>query len=160
VYRARGDDRWVAIAVTDDAAWTRFCRVVTWRPEARFATTAGRLAARDELDARVSAWTANHAPEDVATRLQAAGVSAFAVQGPDEHRADAHLALRHALVKLDDPEVGDVLHVANPLRLSGTPLVPPAPAPRLGADTEDVLVRWLGLPPDRVRRLVDDGTCR
>lgn len=160
VYRARGDDRWVAIAVTDDAAWTRFCGVVTWKAEARFATLAGRLAARDELDARVTAWTTNHTPEEVASRLQAIGVSAFPVQGPDEHRADAHLAARQALVTLDDPEVGDVLHVANPLRLSGTPLVPAAPAPRLGADTEDVLVRWLGLTPDEVRRLVDAGVCR
>jgi crotonobetainyl-CoA:carnitine CoA-transferase CaiB-like acyl-CoA transferase len=63
-------------------------------------------------------------------------------------------------VTLDDPEVGDVQHLANPLRLSGTPLVPAAPAPCLGADTEDVLVRWLGLAPSEVRRLVDDGTCR
>jgi crotonobetainyl-CoA:carnitine CoA-transferase CaiB-like acyl-CoA transferase len=160
VYRAKGDDRWVAIAVSDGPAWTRFCGVVTCKPEARFATLAGRLAARDELDACVTAWTTNHTPEDVAARLQAVGVSAFPVQGPEEHRADAHLASRRALVTLDDPEVGDVLHVANPLRLSGTPLVPAAPAPRLGADTEDVLVRWLGLAPDEVRRLVDEGICR
>jgi crotonobetainyl-CoA:carnitine CoA-transferase CaiB-like acyl-CoA transferase len=160
VYRAKGDDRWVAIAVTDDPAWTRFCGVVACKPEARFATLAGRLTARDELDARVTAWTTNHTREDVAARLQAVGVSAFPVQGPEELRADAHLAARWALVTLDDPEVGDVLHVANPLRLSGTPLVPAAPAPRLRADTEDVLVRWLGLAPDEVRRLVDEGICR
>lgn len=160
VYRAKGDDRWVAIAVADDAAWTCFCHVVSWQAEARLRTVAGRLAARDELDARVAAWTTSHTPEDVASRLQAAGVSAFPVQGPDEHRADAHLAARRALVTLADPEVGDVVHVANPIRLSGTPLAPPAPAPRLGADTEDVLVRWLGLGPDDVRRLVDDGICR
>jgi crotonobetainyl-CoA:carnitine CoA-transferase CaiB-like acyl-CoA transferase len=160
VYRAKGDDRWVAIAVADDGAWSRFCGVVGWKREVRFATAAGRLAARDELDARVTAWTTSHTPEDATSRLQAVGVSAFPVQGPDEHRADAHLAARRALVTLDDPEVGDVQHVANPLRLSGTPLVPAAPAPRLGADTEDVLVRWLGLAPDEVRRLVDDGTCR
>jgi crotonobetainyl-CoA:carnitine CoA-transferase CaiB-like acyl-CoA transferase len=160
VYRAKGDDRWVSIAVSDDAAWMRFCDVLGWKAEARFATAAGRLAARDELDARVTAWTASQTPEDGAARLQAVGVSAFPVQGPDEHRADPHLAARRALVTVDDPEVGDVLHVANPLRLSGTPLLPAAPAPALGADTEDVLVRWLGLAPDEVRGLVDDGICR
>jgi crotonobetainyl-CoA:carnitine CoA-transferase CaiB-like acyl-CoA transferase len=160
VYRAKGDDRWVAIAVADDAAWSCFCSVVGWKREARFATVAGRLAARDELDARVTAWTTSHTPEDATSALQAVGVSAFPVQGSDEHRADEHLAARRALVTLDDPEVGDVQHLANPLRLSGTPLVPAAPAPCLGADTEDVLVRWLGLAPSEVRRLVDDGTCR
>ena len=160
VYRAGGENRWVAVAVADDAAWVRFCGVVGWKPEARFAAVAGRLAARDEIDARVAAWTALHGPEDVAARLQAAGVSAFPVQDPDDHRADAHLAARHALVTLDDPEVGDVLHVANPLRLSGTPMLPAAPAPRLGADTADVLARWLGLAPEEIGRLVDEGTCR
>ena len=108
----------------------------------------------------MTAWTTSQTPEGVASRLQAVGVSAFPVQGPDEHRADAHLAARQALVTLDDPEVGDVLHVANPLRLSGTPLLPAAPAPCLGGDTEDVLVRWLGLAPDEVRGLVDNGICR
>jgi crotonobetainyl-CoA:carnitine CoA-transferase CaiB-like acyl-CoA transferase len=63
-------------------------------------------------------------------------------------------------VTVDDPEVGPVRHVANPIRLSATRLTPPAPAPRLGADTEDVLARWLGLAPDDVRRLVDQGICR
>lgn len=160
VYPASGADRWVAIAVPDDAAWARFCGVAGWEPEARFATAPERVAARDAIDARVAAWTALHPPEYVAARLQAAGVSAFPVQDADDHRADSHLAARHALVTLDDPEVGDVRHVANPLRLSGTPLVPAAPAPCLGADTGDVLARWLGLAPEEIRRLVDDGTCR
>jgi crotonobetainyl-CoA:carnitine CoA-transferase CaiB-like acyl-CoA transferase len=160
VYRSRGDDAWIAIAVADDVAWTRFCGVVSWQLEPRVATVAGRLAARHELDARVAAWTSSHTALDATTRLQSAGVSAFPVEAPDEHRADPHLAARRALVTLDDPDVGDVLHVANPIRLSGTPLAPPAPAPRLGADTEEVLVRLLGLTSDEVRRLVDEGVCR
>jgi 2-methylfumaryl-CoA isomerase len=53
-----------------------------------------------------------------------------------------------------------VLHVASPLRFATTPLVPPRPAPRLGADTEDVLVRVLGLTAEEVHRLVADGVCR
>jgi len=160
VYRAQGDDRWVAIAVADDAAWVRLCHLLGWMPEARFATLPGRLAASSHLDARVTAWTSNHSAEEAAARLQAAGVSAFAVQGPDDHRSDPHLAARGALVTIDDPDVGDVLHVGNPLRLSATPIAPPRPAPRLGADTADVLVRMLGMAPDEVQRLVEEGVCR
>jgi crotonobetainyl-CoA:carnitine CoA-transferase CaiB-like acyl-CoA transferase len=159
VYRGRGGDRWIAIAVGDDGAWQRFRARLGWADEPRWATRAGRLACRDEIDARVSAWTVLHTPEDAATRLQAIGVSAFPVQGPTEHRSDPHLAARGAFVSLDDPEVGAVLHVADPLRHSTIPLVAPAPAPRLGADTERVLVDVLGMSPGEAARLVVDGTC-
>src|SRR3989441_9531864 len=69
----------------------------------------------------------------------------MAVQNGDDHRADAHLAARGAIVTVEHPEIGPERHSGNPIRLSRTPLVPPAAAPRLGADTEDVLIRVLGL---------------
>lgn len=159
VYPAQGEDRWLAIAVADDAAWVRFCHLLGWKPEERFATLPGRLAASAAIDARVADWTSNHAAEEAAARLQAAGVSASPVQGPDDHRGDPHLVGRGALITIDDPEVGGVLHVANPLRFSATRIAPPRPAPRLGADTEEVLVRMLGVPPEEVRGLIEDGVC-
>jgi crotonobetainyl-CoA:carnitine CoA-transferase CaiB-like acyl-CoA transferase len=131
--------------------------VLGWEREERLATLAGRLAARTEVDARVAVWTRARSAEDAATRLQSVGVSAMPVEGPEDLRSDAHLAARGALVTIEDPEIGPVRHVANPLRLCRTPLAPPRPAPRLGADTEDVLVRILGLGMDEVRRLVADG---
>jgi 2-methylfumaryl-CoA isomerase len=63
------------------------------------------------------------------------------------------------LVTVEDPGIGPVTHVGSPLRLGRTPLVRPGPAPRLGADTEAVLVRVLGLTPGEVQRLEGDGVC-
>ena len=160
VYPASGSDAWIAIAVADDAAWRRFRTALDWTETPELATLPQRLAVRDALDARVAAWTRERSAVEAAEHLQAAGVSAFPVQGPAEHRDDPHLAARGALIRLDDPGVEDVLHVANPLRFARTRLVPPAPAPALGADTETVLGRVLGMSPDAVRRLVADGVCR
>jgi crotonobetainyl-CoA:carnitine CoA-transferase CaiB-like acyl-CoA transferase len=160
VYPAAGADAWVAIAAAGDDVWERMRTALGWEPEKRLATLAGRLAARAEVDARVAAWTRGRSAEDAATRLQSVGVSAMPVQGPEDLRSDAHLAARGALVTVEDPEIGPVRHVANPLRLCRTPLAPPRPAPRLGADTEDVLVRMLGLDVEEVRRLVADGVAR
>jgi crotonobetainyl-CoA:carnitine CoA-transferase CaiB-like acyl-CoA transferase len=157
VYPAAGADAWVAIAATGDEAWERMRKALGWKHEARLATLAGRLAARAEIDARVAAWTRGRSAEDAARRLQSVGVSAMAVQGPEDLRRDAHLAARGALVTIEDPEIGPVRHVATPIRLCRTPLASPRPAPRLGADTEDVLVRMLGLEVDEVRRLVAAG---
>jgi benzylsuccinate CoA-transferase BbsF subunit len=160
VYPCAGDDRWCAIAVVGDGAWQRFQRCVGWDAEARWATLAGRVADRDEIDRRVAAWTRARSPEDAAAALQSAGVSALPVLGPDELRADAHLHSRGAIVAVEHPEVGPERHIANPLRMSRTQLVPAAPAPLLGADTAAVLTEVLGLDAATVEQLIAAGICQ
>ncbi|MDG2303250.1 MAG: CoA transferase [Candidatus Binatia bacterium] len=160
VYPCVGEDRWCAIAVSDDAAWERLVAAVGWDSEERFARAEGRVEAREEIDARLTEWTRTRPSEEVTEILQAAGVSAMFVQGPDEHRRDLHLAARGALVTLEHPEVGSARHVGNPLRLSKTPLRAAAAAPLLGADTENVLTEALGLGAAEVERLVEEGVCR
>ena len=78
----------------------------------------------------------------------------------DDLRADAHLAARRAIVTVQHPEVGAERHIANPMRLSRTPVVHAGPSPLLGADTEGVLREWLGLEPARIAELVETGVCR
>jgi crotonobetainyl-CoA:carnitine CoA-transferase CaiB-like acyl-CoA transferase len=159
VYPAAGTDRWCAIAVVGDDAWERFRAHLGWRRDPALATLAGRTAVRVALDARVARWTRRRNAERMAAALQAAGVSAMPVQGPDEQRRDAHLAARRALVTLDDPEIGPVQHVAGPIRLARTRLTPLGPAPALGADTAAVLTGVLGLSRAEVERLVGAGVC-
>lgn len=160
VYPCAGEDRWCAIAVTDDAAWERLVRCLGWEPDERFARADGRIEAREEIDARLAAWTRERSAEEVTEILQAAGVSAMFVQGPDEHRADLHLATRGAIVTLEHPEIGAARHIGNPIRLSKTALRPAGAAPLLGADTEEVLGRVLGLDAGELERLAEEGVCR
>src|SRR3954469_9849893 len=60
VYPCAGEDRWIAIAVFDDAEW---CGLVSamgepaWAAEARFATQTARFANQDALDALLAAST-------------------------------------------------------------------------------------------------------
>ncbi len=160
VYPCVGDDRWCAIAVVGDDAWAAFRRVAGWDDDPALATLAGRLAAAAVLDARVAAWTAGWDGELLAAALQAAGVSAMPVLGPDDLRADEHVLERGAIVTVEHPEVGPARHAANPLRLSRTRLVSAGAAPVLGEGTEDVLCRVLGLSADAVRALIEAGVCR
>jgi crotonobetainyl-CoA:carnitine CoA-transferase CaiB-like acyl-CoA transferase len=160
VYPCAGEDRWCAIAVVGEAAWTRFIACLGWAPEERWATLAGRVAARSEIDARVAAWTRTRTPDEAAATLQAAGVSAMAVQSADDHRADPHLAARGALVTVEHPEIGAERHIGNPICFSRTPSVTPSCAPLLGGDTEAVLTRVLALSAAEVAALVEEGVCR
>jgi crotonobetainyl-CoA:carnitine CoA-transferase CaiB-like acyl-CoA transferase len=160
VYPCAGDDRWCAIAVVGDGAWQRFRHCLEWEDQPAWATLAGRLAARAEIDRRVAEWTRARSADDVATTLQAAGVSALAVLGPDELRADPHLLGRGAIVTVEHPEIGPERHIANPLRLSRTELAPARPAPLLGADTASVLSELLGLDAVEVEQLIQSGICQ
>lgn len=78
-YHCRGEDRWVAIAVTNDAEWNGLCDVIQ-RPDLvlddRFANMEGRIKLQDELDAAITEWTLRHTDYQAARLLQAAGVPA------------------------------------------------------------------------------------
>jgi len=82
------------------------------------------------------------------------------VQNGNDHRADPHLAARGAIVTVEHGEIGSERHSGNPIRLSLSTVAPPTPAPCLGADTEAVLGRWLGLAADEIARLAADAACR
>ena len=160
VYPSAGDDRWIAIAVMDDDGWRALCATVGWDDEPALRTTEQRVAARADIDTRLSEWTRARANDHAAELLQANGVSAMPVMGPLDHHADPHLLERGAIVTLHHPEVGDERHIGNPLRFSRLPQRVAQSAPIMGADTEAVLTSVLGLGPDEVRQLVADGVCR
>ena len=158
VYRAGGDDDWVALACHDDASWHRCCEVMG--VENRWSANAERLADVESVDAAVAAWMAEGSAEDRAERLQACGVSAMAVMGPYDHLGDEHLAARGALDVLEHPVAGKETHVGNPIRFGLTPTRTAGPSPLLGADTVEVLGEVLGIPPDEAEALAEAGVCR
>jgi benzylsuccinate CoA-transferase BbsF subunit len=159
VYPSAGDDAWIAIAVPDDATWRALAAAGGWPPDDSLATLPARLAAREAIDARLTAWTSARPAADAAAMLQAACVSAMPVMGPFDHHADPHLTERGAIVTLQHPEVGTEHHVANPIRMGLAQRVAGS-APCLGADTDKVLRRWLDLSDDEIESLAAAGVCR
>ncbi|MFN8543216.1 MAG: CoA transferase [Candidatus Binatia bacterium] len=156
IFRAAGDQRWVAIAIEDDAAWDRLARLIG-RPELaadpRFATLIARKRHEDALEEIVTAWTLERSPEEATATLQAAGLPAFAAARNRDIAEDPHLAARGFLVDLPHPEVGVRTHLGVPWKMSASDCRVRTPAPCLGADTEEVLGRVCGYPPDEVARL-------
>ena len=160
VYACAGEDRWVAIAVVGDAAWSAFRAVAGWEDEPALRTLEGRLAARHDLERRLAEWAKDRVAEEVAESLQAAGVSAMPVMSPDDHRRDAHLAARGAIVTVEHREIGAERHIANPLRMTRTAVEHAGASPLLGEHTEEILRDLLGIGADEFGKLVADGVCR
>jgi crotonobetainyl-CoA:carnitine CoA-transferase CaiB-like acyl-CoA transferase len=159
VYPSAGDDSWVAVAVMTDDEWQRLCKAIGWE-STELSTVAARLAAREELDERLASWTRGRTNVEAAELLQLQGVSAMPVMGPIDQHADPHLTEREFIVHLEHPEVGEETHVGNPIRFSRTVQRTAQSAPCLGAHTEEVLTKVLGLSPQDVADLVEQGVCR
>ena len=58
VFPSAGSDKWVSIAVTDDAMWPALARLIGLDDPA-LATAAGRRAQEDRIEAAIAAWTAD-----------------------------------------------------------------------------------------------------
>ena len=160
VFRAAGEDRWIAVAVEDDAAWMRLARLVG-RPELaadpRYATTAARKQHEDDVEEIVTAWTSARSPEDGTAALQAAGVAAFTAATNRDLAEDRHLNERGFFAALPHPEVGTRKHAGVPWRMSASDCRVRAAAPCVGADTDAVLRDVCGYSDANIARLREAG---
>jgi benzylsuccinate CoA-transferase BbsF subunit len=158
IFRAAGDDRWVAIAVEDEAAWARFVAAIG-RPELasdpRWATAAARKENEDALEEIVTAWTSTRSPEEATATLQSAGVAAFTAATNRDLAEDPHLNARGFFVELPHPAVGARKHIGVPWRMSASDCRVRRVAPCLGADTDQVLRDVCGYSEAEIARLRD-----
>ncbi|HWP34322.1 MAG TPA: CoA transferase [Thermodesulfobacteriota bacterium] len=162
-YPCRGDDVWCALSVWDDDEWRRFGRALgepAWAADPRFRTVEGRKAHEEELDRLVAAWTRQHACEEVVARLRAEGLCAAPVNTIADLFADPQLAHRRFWRRLEHPVIGPIHCMAPPFILSDTPAHLTRPGPCLGADNGYVLGELLGLSPDEIAALEQDGALK
>ncbi|MER7928749.1 CoA transferase [Streptomyces sp. NPDC096057] len=156
VYPAAGDDRWVAVSVTDEAQWHALTRLVEL--PCRNGDLAARRAHEDEIDAALAAWASRHDAHKLAETLQADGIAAAVVAtGQDLVEADEQLAARGFYPVLDHPLTGPVRHEGIVARLAATPGRLDRPAPLLGQHTAEVLRELLGLSDDQLATLTAEG---
>jgi crotonobetainyl-CoA:carnitine CoA-transferase CaiB-like acyl-CoA transferase len=156
VYPAAGNDRWVAIAVQDQAQWRALTGLVELpgAGDSSFLDLATRKAHEEQIDAALAAWTAGQDAAALAARLQAAGIAAAVVAtGRDLVEADEQLAARHFYPELSHPVAGPVRHEGIVARLSATPGALTRPAPLLGQHTAEVLGELLGLDTEQLEAL-------
>ena len=161
VYPCAGDDEWMVITVRDNADFAALAGVLgqgglTGAPG--WASPAGRVAGRDQIDALVAAWTRLRSPRDAAGALQTAGVPAGPMLRIAEHLSDPHLTgrgfltpTRHPLLAWPVPgeRASAVFERMPDPRLD--------PAPLAGQQTREIAARLLGLSAADVQSLLDDG---
>jgi crotonobetainyl-CoA:carnitine CoA-transferase CaiB-like acyl-CoA transferase len=156
----QGRDRFVAIAVCDDAQWPVLATELR-RPDLAadpgLADAPGRLGRAGELDDVLAAWTATQRAEDVQARLQARGVPAYLAVTSADWARDPQLTHRGHLRELPDKRFGAAFVEGPRYLLSETPGQVTRTAPALGQDNEHVLRGLLGYDQAEYDRVAASG---
>ncbi len=159
VYRCRGDDRWVAIAVFTDEEWAGLVRVLgtpTWTQAEKFATQAGRKAHEAEIDAHIAEWTKMQDAEQVEALLQSVGVAAGVVATQSDLHQDPQLQHRGFFAWREHKVMGLSPYDGLMSHLSKTP-GDVGPAPLLGEHYEAVLKGILHFSDEAIADLIGRG---
>ena len=159
VFPCAGDDEWCVISFRCDDDW-RSATAVFGLPvdDARFATGEARLAHRGELVERVSAWTRERSPHEVAGSLQSAGVPAAQMNRPPDIVEDPQLRERGLYSDMVHPLFDHPLPAeTGPAPFRHIPPAPQRPAPLPGQDTREICLKVLGMSSEETERLIHDG---
>ncbi len=158
VYRTV-DDSWVAVSASATSVAERVVRLVGRADLAEqpwFATSAGRVAHADEIDAAVAAWIEARGRDEVLASFEAAEAAIAPVYDARGILSDPQLAAIGAIATLDDDELGPIRMTGVTSRLSETPgEIVYAGGPH-GRDTAAVLGE-LGVDTAELERLRASG---
>jgi len=153
-----GDGQTVVLGTTNDKEWQRLATTLLERSDLagdpRYATNALRCERRDELDALIAAWTAQHPLADLLAKADAAGIGNARLNSVSDVVAHPQLAERERWREVDSP--------VGPLRALLPPFASPDWTPRmdgvpaLGEHTDSVL-RDLGFEMTEIAELRRQG---
>ena len=133
----------VVIAVGNDGQFRTLCGVLeadALAAEPRYATNAARIEHRGELVGQISMMTADWTMGGLMGALEVAGVPCGPINTVEQVFAEPQAKARGLEVEqMRHDLAAPVRTVANPIRMSETPVQYHTPAPALGRDTADVL---------------------
>jgi crotonobetainyl-CoA:carnitine CoA-transferase CaiB-like acyl-CoA transferase len=154
------DERWIAIACTNDKIFARLAGAMGepgLADPASWGVLAHRERDRAEVDRHVGAWTARHDRADLLRICEENQVPCGPVYAIDEIFEDPQYAARGNILELEDPRIG-TLAIPNLVpRLSDTPGRVDALGPRLGQHNDEIYRGLLGMDDAELARLATAG---
>ena len=153
-------DGHIILAIGNDAQFERFCKLAgsgELAADTRFRSNSDRVRHRDLLVPQVAAIMLQKSSADWLVALNAEGIPCGPINDIEQVFADPQVQHRGLQLELDHPAAGKVASVANPIRMSLTPVQYDRAPPLLGQHTGEVLIRLLGMDEQDVSRLKQDN---
>lgn len=138
------DGEWMAISTSAESVAVRVMDLIGLGDDPRFASFPGRIAHREEIDARMAQWCAARPLAEALATFEEAQAAAAPVYTMDQLATDPHAVARGIVA-----DVGGTPMQGLVARLSETPGRLRWPGRPLGADTAAVLAE-LAEPPESI----------
>ncbi len=139
-------DGHMIVAVGNDTQFSNLCEALghaDWAADERFQTNPVRVANRALLVDRIQRVTRSRSTADWVALLDEAGVPCGAINTLDKVFDDEQVQARGLRIEIDHPTAGKVPLIANPIRLSASPVQYRHAPPLLNADAQAILSNWL-----------------
>ncbi len=146
-------DGFMIVTVGNDGQFTRFCDTLghpEWAQDARFATNPQRVTHRELLIELIRAVTVTRSTDAWVAAMEAVGVPCGPINTLDKVFANPQVQARGMRVEMAHALAGVVPLVANPIRLSESPVTYRRAPPCLGQHSQDVLATWLGMASSEI----------
>jgi len=153
-------DGHMILAVGNDGQFARLCHAAgrpEWADDERFATNAARLAHRDTLVPLLRELTVQRSTRDWIALLEQHAVPCGPINNVADVFADPQVRARGMRIAMEHPQAGAVPLVANPIRLSDTPVRYREAPPQLGQHNLQVLSERLGMSAQAIDELKRQG---
>ncbi len=154
------DGDYVLIAGNADTVFGRLAGAIghpEWTEDERYATHHARGEHQEELDEKISAWSRRQRSTEVLAAMREAGVPAGKVYTAEDMMEDPQYADRENIVRVEDPEIGEVPMQNVVPRLTETPGKVNWTGPSLGQHNEEVYGGVLGLDESELDGLRERG---
>ena len=159
LYRCKGDDQWVSIALRTQDEWCALCGAMDnpeWTQDPRFGDELSRWENQEPLDQYINNWTQGYTSYEVMEVLQKVGVAAMPSLNITQEVEDPQLNARGTWVQIDHPTLKGETIYGNHWKLSRTPGGIYRHAPLLGEHNEYVLGELLGISGEEIKRLEEE----
>ena len=140
-------DGLVVIAVGNERLWAQFCQAVNandLRDDPRYHNNTNRMTNRPILTQELSSRLGQYTRDDLIRRLREHAVPCAQVRTVAEALEEPHLKTREMVVDIQQPQLGKIRALGNPIKLSSNPALLQKPPPALGEHNEEIL-KELGL---------------
>ncbi len=154
------DGHWVAISTNSPSIVTRvltLCGGKEVAEDPRFQTPQGRVEHVEEVDGVVAGWIGKHDLKTVLDEFEKAEAAIGPAYSIDQIFDDPQYQAREDIIAVEDEDLGTIRMTNAFPFMSKTPARIKHPGPRKGQHTEDILCGELGLSPEDLAKLRDEG---
>jgi formyl-CoA transferase len=154
------DGKWILIAANSDPLFTRLAHLMKepgLADEPHFKGNQARVQNVNALDAVIGRWSKQFKAAELDRILSDADIPCTLVYTAAECAADPQFRHRGMVREVEDPLFGSVLHAGIVPHLPDSPGQVRWAGPSIGAHTDEVMREVLGLKPDEITVLREEG---